>query len=138
MAWSKKGYIAPTDAHDNIVRVVAKNNVNVDLVTLDRLISLSKEYQHVYSKYLTRDKGLQKDGERLGPDEFNALVNDPYNLKDQLSNFEGGEYSPLELAFLISTHILCNSKIAPRTIGTLATKRKRDKIATRLGNVKGL
>ena len=89
MAWTRKDYVAPPDAHDTIARLVLENEINVDGATLRRLIQLSNDYRVIYSKFYTKSRGLQKDGKGMGAEELDSLVKDPYQLKVQLASSEG-------------------------------------------------
>lgn len=136
MDWTRKTFSPPSDAHTTVVRLVTVNNLSVDQEQIRRLLQLVSDYRSMYSLYYVNGRGLIKDGAMLGSDELDTLVKDRYHLKPQLANPDGGEYSHLELAFLIAIHIHCRSDIAAKTIGSIATKRNRDKIGLKLKTVK--
>ena len=136
MAWAQHDFAIEHNAIDQVRVLLRSNHIRLADVNVENLIELVREYRDVYAQFYHNGSGLMRDGRKMGLGEIEDFVTDPADLKSRLANPEGGAYSDIEQAFLISAKVLCKSEIAARTLGTLPTKRTRDKIAHRIQSIK--
>ena len=136
MMWAGKDIMPPPNALAIVENCANLNNVELDSDTIRHIVALSLEYRSVYAQFYDQGRGLQRDGTEIRLGDIDQFVIDPYHLKPKLSNPNGGAFTPHELVFLIATKVLCNSVVAARTLGSLVTKRNRDKVIKRLKGIK--
>ena len=136
MPWAQKDFAIEPDATDKVQLLLRLNDVRIGDVSAESLIDLVRDYRLAYSQFYRNGLGLQRDGIQMGLVEIDEFVKDPTDLKSRLANPEGGTYSDLELAFLIASKVVCKSKTAARIFGTLATKRNREKVSSRIESLR--
>ena len=130
--WVTIDYQVPGDAQQVFERSLFPNGIRrMEPNTSHALFTLALDTRILYSLYYRKGQGLS-----IAKDYFLSLINDPMGLLPQLESIPESEFSDLETGFLLASRAICQSNIAPGTLGFILFKnRQRKKFGKKMKNL---